>query len=244
MDGLIELYSTIDYSLHNGLQFQADGVMLYHDHPVSLLSFSHCDKMLMSADRSGLIKLWNLDNGKLLRKLQGEGLPSAISWGIDPSHILVGSQDIRLYGIRSCLVLKEYRSESRLGGKDPWHSLFASDNKIYAVTNASCVRIYNYATQEEILAIDLQLPTVAVMPIFVAKGNSAIARIIVATAKRVYDISRTGYEQKQYAVENGELVNSCCIGQYLYEFIRGEDKHYRMNVVDRSSSKSVYYCAM
>jgi hypothetical protein len=27
---------------------------------------------------------------------------------MDPSHLLIGYQDIKLYGVRSCLVLKEY----------------------------------------------------------------------------------------------------------------------------------------
>lgn len=33
---------------------------------------------------------------------------SSLSWGMDPSHLGVGHQDIKLYGIRSSQVLKEY----------------------------------------------------------------------------------------------------------------------------------------
>jgi len=33
---------------------------------------------------------------------------SCLCWGLDPAHLLLGYQDIKLYGIRSCLVLKEY----------------------------------------------------------------------------------------------------------------------------------------
>jgi WD40 repeat protein len=63
--------------------------------------------MLASADTKGLIKLWNLENGKLLRKIQTDGVGS-VCWGLDPSHILAGYQDIQLYGIRSCTAIKEY----------------------------------------------------------------------------------------------------------------------------------------
>ena len=31
-----------------------------------------------------------------------------MTWGMDPSHLAVGYQDIKLYGIRSCMILKEY----------------------------------------------------------------------------------------------------------------------------------------
>lgn len=36
-DGLIEIYNTIDYTYHTGLKFQAEGIALYHDNPVTLL---------------------------------------------------------------------------------------------------------------------------------------------------------------------------------------------------------------
>lgn len=64
-------------------------------------------------------------------------------WGTDVSHLLVGYQDIKLYGVRSCLVLKEYN----VGTGDYLHRILASENKIYAVTNSGLVKIFNYATQ-------------------------------------------------------------------------------------------------
>lgn len=35
-----------------------------------------------------------------------------------------------------------------------------------------------------------------------------------------------------------------CVGEFMYEFIKSEDKLMKMNVVSRSSSKSVYYCGV
>lgn len=69
-DGLIEIYNTIDYSYHSGLTFQAEGTALFHEHPVTLMEFNQTDQILASGDSKGLIKLWNLENGKLLRKIQ------------------------------------------------------------------------------------------------------------------------------------------------------------------------------
>ena len=68
-DGLIELYSTIDYSYHTGLKFQAEGTALFHDHPVTLIHFNYNDTILATADSKSLIKLWNLETGRLLRKI-------------------------------------------------------------------------------------------------------------------------------------------------------------------------------
>lgn len=37
IDGLIEIYNPIDYNLHTGLAYQADDIMMYHDHAISAL---------------------------------------------------------------------------------------------------------------------------------------------------------------------------------------------------------------
>ena len=105
-DGLIEIHSTIDYSYHTGLKFQAEGTALFHDHPVTLMQFNHNDTILASADTTGMVKLWNLETGRLLRRIEGEKGMSCLAWGMDPSHIVTGSVDLKLYGIRSCVVLK------------------------------------------------------------------------------------------------------------------------------------------
>lgn len=63
--------------------------------------------MLASADKSGHVKIWSMETGKLLRKFSyTSNLISCMTWGNDPSHFLVGYQGISLYGIRSCTILK------------------------------------------------------------------------------------------------------------------------------------------
>ena len=89
------------------------------------------------------MKLWNLESGKLLRKIQADTV-SSVCWGIDPSHLLVAHQDIRLYGIRGCTVLKEYTISA---GADFVHSIFASDGRVMAVTNSGLFKLFSYATQ-------------------------------------------------------------------------------------------------
>jgi hypothetical protein len=49
---------------------------------------------------------------------------------------------------------------------------------------------------------------------------------------------------EKYQIENGELVGCLCAGEFIYEFVKGEDKKCRLNVISRSSGKTVYYCAL
>ena len=35
-----------------------------------------------------------------------------------------------------------------------------------------------------------------------------------------------------------------CVGEFLYNFVRADDKTTKLNVVSRSSSKTVYYSAL
>lgn len=72
------------------------------------MQFNHSDEMLVSVDSSRVVKIWNLDNGKLLRSIQMDNGVGTVCWGMDPSHLAIGYQDIKLYGVRSKTILKEY----------------------------------------------------------------------------------------------------------------------------------------
>lgn len=181
LDGLIEIYNTIDYSYHTGLKFQAEGTALFHDHPVTLMQFSRGDEILASADTKGLVKLWNLESGKLLRKIQAEAV-SSLCWGIDPSHLLLAHTDIRLYGIRGCTVLKEYAVSA---GADFVHSVFASEGRVLAVTNSGLLKVFSYATQEELVSTNLRSPVVVVSPLYQSRGSATIDRLLIATPKKI-----------------------------------------------------------
>ena len=43
--------------------------MFFHDHPILCMQFNYSDEMLASADTKGIVNIWNLQNGKLLRKI-------------------------------------------------------------------------------------------------------------------------------------------------------------------------------
>ena len=89
--------------------------MLYHDDSIELMKFSEDDQMLASVDIKGICKLWNMSTGLLLRKIEYGSTVGCVCWGIEPSHLLLGHQSIKLYGVRSCNILKEYSSSGEGG---------------------------------------------------------------------------------------------------------------------------------
>lgn len=138
---------------------------------------------------------------------------NSICWGIDPSHIALGYQDVKLYGVRSCMVLKEYGVSA---GGDFINSIIISDNKIYCATNSGLVKIFNYSTQEELISTNLRLMVINVLPIYSDRTGNNLERLLVLTPSRVFELNQSGEELNRYVIEAGELVNGVCSGEYLY----------------------------
>lgn len=108
IDGLVEIYETLQYTLDTTLKYQAEGVMIYHDESVQHAVFNNTDEIIATVDIKGLIKVWNMESGRLLRKIATNIPVSHCIFGNDPAHFLVAHQNVQLYGIRSCNILKEY----------------------------------------------------------------------------------------------------------------------------------------
>jgi WD40 repeat protein len=45
------------------------------------MEFNYTDDILATVDSNGLVNMWNLENGKLLRKIDKEERVNAICWG-------------------------------------------------------------------------------------------------------------------------------------------------------------------
>lgn len=50
--------------------------------------------MIASGDKKGIIKVWRISNGKLLKKIEGvfESPITALIFGLEFSHLLAGSK--------------------------------------------------------------------------------------------------------------------------------------------------------
>lgn len=132
-----------------------------------------------------------------MRKIQIEHGVSCLAWGMDPSHLAVGYQEIKLYGVRSCMVLKEYHVSS---GGDYLNKIFISDNKIYAITNGGLVKIFNYGTQEELIVTNLRQTVLNVVPLYTGKGGNILDRLLIMTPKRVYELNQAGEEEQRFKI--------------------------------------------
>ena len=79
--------------------------MLYHDNSVEHMIFNETDELLASADSKSVIKVWSMESGRLLRKIEYSTPIGCCSWGIDASQLLLGYQNVQMYGIRGCNLL-------------------------------------------------------------------------------------------------------------------------------------------
>ncbi len=115
---------------------------------------------------------------------------------MDASHICLAHQDIKLYGIRSCLVLKEYSVSAT--GSDFVNRVLVSDNRVFAITNSGLIKIFNYSSQEELISTNTRLPVLNVIPIYATRAGNEISKILVLTAKRIFELNRGGEVDKKY----------------------------------------------
>lgn len=58
---------------------------MIHENPVLSLCFNSDDELLASGDKCGIIKIWRVQNGKLLKKIEGvmDKCINKIIFGID-----------------------------------------------------------------------------------------------------------------------------------------------------------------
>ena len=67
-----------------------------------------------------------------------------------------------------------------------------SDNRVFAVTNSGLFKIFNYSSQEELISTNLRLTVINVIPIYAGRGGNEIAKVLVGTAKRIFELGITG----------------------------------------------------
>ena len=89
---------------------------MMHDDPVLCSAFSRDGEFLVTGCQAGQVKVWKLKTGALLRKFpkaHPEGITS-VSFSADGTQILSTSFDcsVRLHGIRSGKMLKEFRGHT------------------------------------------------------------------------------------------------------------------------------------
>ena len=85
-----------------------------------------------------------------------------------------------------------------------------------AVTNSGLCKILNYSTQEELVSTNLRQTVLNVLPLYASRGGNVINRILILTPNKIYELNRTFEQEKRYKIEAGQLINACCVGEFLY----------------------------
>jgi WD40 repeat-containing protein SMU1 len=160
-DGFVEIYDTATCKLdRTNYAFQARDEIMLHDASVVALAMSNDGEMLASGDITGCIKIWDIQNGTVVRSF-----PSAHSTGVlsltfssDGTKIFSGSQDglVRCFGLRSSKLVMEYTghasyvncvalvSDASSGGPGADKMLLSGSSdgtiKLWHVTTGECIR--------------------------------------------------------------------------------------------------------
>lgn len=141
-DGLIEVYSDVNWNLALDLTYQNRGEFLIHDACVTALSFDSTGSMLVSGDKTGQVCLWDFKSGKRLKQFQSSprGAVTCLKLDSGSSRIYVSSDDacVRIHGIKSGAVLKEFTFVDSISS----HGRF-SRSDFYTGGSDGILRIYS-----------------------------------------------------------------------------------------------------
>lgn len=147
VDGIIEIYDPVLCKIKTDLSYQADENFMVHEHPVMALCFNSEDELLVSGDKLGVIKIWRVETGKLLKKIEGvmDKCINKIIFGSDPSHIIIAGLQIKLIGLKSGKSLKEFSGHTSYIND---MVLLADINQLVSAGAEGKVKIFDYKTGE------------------------------------------------------------------------------------------------
>lgn len=160
-DGLVEVWSTVDYSLRTDLPYQAseEAASLGHTDAVTALALSPDGTLLASGSATGEIRVWRLDSGKALRTMTHSTSGAAVSHLVfcpDGSRLLsCGGRECREFGLRTASRLRDYTAGSgdttvrTCGYYLPPNS---SSVQVWTAAADGCLRFYQAATASFLVA--------------------------------------------------------------------------------------------
>ena len=98
-----------------------------------------------------------METGRLLRKIDYTTPVSCCCWGVDSSQLLIGYQNVQMFGVRGCNLLKEYRANTGTSGgmgmgEEYLMELVVSGSdmhggRLFVFGQLGTIRCFNYKTQ-------------------------------------------------------------------------------------------------
>jgi WD40 repeat-containing protein SMU1 len=111
VDGILEVLDPLTAKLKQDLPYQAEGAFMVHEHVLSCLTFGKEDELMASGDGKGHVKVWKVSTGSLLRSYDNvhkQGI-YCLCFGKDNAQLISGAKEIKIYGLKSGKMLKEFR---------------------------------------------------------------------------------------------------------------------------------------
>ena len=100
VDGIIEVWNSIDGKLKQELAYQAEENFMVHAQGVISLNIGKENELLASGDKEGTVKVWRIATGKCLKKFENTHANKPITcliFGKDISHLIVASIEIKVF---------------------------------------------------------------------------------------------------------------------------------------------------
>ena len=227
-DGIIEVWNPIEAKLRKDLIYQQEESFMLHETPITSLRISSDSELLASGDQTGTIKIWRLMSGKCLRKLGGSGIVGYLGFRRDTSHLISGSGDcIRVYGLKSGRVLKEFRG----GIAGMVNEVLVREEKVCAGGKDGVVRIFDWNSCEMVMGFRINEDSEQEVTNILELPNNG--NLVVCNRRTMALISWNGVVLKRFDLEKKDIVNACL------SLIVGDDSKGYIYAV---GSENVLYC--
>lgn len=119
---------------------------------ITCISFSNDSHHLASGSRDGVVKLWEVDTGRCVKRFEGHtDCIQSISFSPDGQFIASGSagynekSDLKIWTINTG-TSRTFEGK-RLGSLSACHVSFSPDGQLLAEANPYCIRLWNMATR-------------------------------------------------------------------------------------------------
>jgi WD40 repeat-containing protein SMU1 len=244
IDGFIEIWDPLTGKLKADLNYQLENNLLIHVDSVLSLNFSRDSKMLCSADASGNIKIWKIQNGKCLREFKeahSKGI-TCISFNKDNSIIVSGSFDcsVKIFGLKSGRQIKDLQG----------HTSFINDicintegDKLITASADSSIKVWDLKNYELINTISLpvlsHVKEIGINNITLYPKNNNFL-FACNKSQQIHLVNTEGEVIKSYC-GNGKKNFVYCTCSYLGDYLYAVDEDNILFIMEVSSTKILTY---